>query len=59
MLCYHRYRFPRLRDPALAIPVGDFSVEVKVIASNSRSRVTNFRLQNLGTNLADVILTEQ
>jgi hypothetical protein len=52
------YRFPGLRDPALSIPLGDFIVEIEVIASNSRSEVTNFRLRNTGRNIGNIELTE-
>jgi hypothetical protein len=52
------YRFPGFRDPELTIPIGHFTVEIQVIASNSRSKVTRFRLRNTGHNLNDIELTE-
>lgn len=52
------YRFQGLRDPALSIPLGDFTVEIEVIASNSRSEATNFRLRNTGHNMGNIELTE-
>jgi hypothetical protein len=52
------YRFPGLRDPELTIPIGHNTVEIQVIASNSRSKVTIFRLRNTGHNLNDIELAE-
>lgn len=52
------YRFSGLRDPELSIPLGDFTVEVEVVGSNSRSRSVNFRLSNTGQDIRDIALTE-
>jgi hypothetical protein len=50
------FQFPSLSDPALAVPQGEFKVEMKAIASNAQSETTNVVLRNTGLGITDVTI---
>jgi hypothetical protein len=50
------YGFPDLSDPGLAIPVGEYTVQIETISTNAHSYVATFVLRNQGPNTTDIEL---